>query len=415
MHAAIEVRLRGATAFIARQKRNYRVAVARSSANSALLNLTQQYDSIYTVALGADSVQLGSLSSVGSVVSSLISTPAGWLVDRYGIRRLYLLAIALLGGNALAFALARDWRAMIPATILASVSMRLTGTGCSVICADSVRSEDRVTAQNLCVTLASIASMLSPLLAAYLVTAFGGMNIEGIRPLYYLRFAGYGLVLVFVAAQLREPREHVLRASSQRVGFLPSFRELFDDGKPLQRWMVVASLTALPTAMITPFLQLYAHEIKGADQYTLGAMATAAVVARLLFGIPLGRLADTIGRKRAIYLITPLWYASCLLLVLARSPVVLVLCGALQTFYLISSGMVNAMTIEMVPLERQGRWSGLLGLCGGLVTVPAPIVGGLVWRELGAIYVFLIPIAIDILVRIPLLVSMPETLASPRR
>lgn len=415
MQVAIRARLRGAAGFVARQKRNYRVAVVRSSATAALLNLTQQYNSIYTVALGADSVQLGLVSSVGSVMGSLISTPVGWLVDRYGIRRLYLLAIALMGGSALVFGLARDWRAIIPATILASLSMRLTGTGCSVICADSVHSEDRVTAQNVCVTFSSIASMLSPLLAAYLVTAFGGMNVAGIRPLHYLRFAGYGLVLAFVAAQLREPRQGMLGPQARRAGFLTSFRELFDDGKPLGRWLLVASLTALPTAMITPFLQLYAHEVKGADQYTLGAMATAAVVTRLLFGVPLGRLADTIGRKRAIYLITPLWYASCLLLVLAGSPIVLVLCGALQTFYLISSGMVSAMTIEMVPLERQGRWSGLLGLCGGLVTVPAPLLGGLIWDEWGAMYVFLIPIAMDLLLRIPLLASVPETLGASSR
>jgi hypothetical protein len=50
-----------AKGFISRQKHNYRVAIARSAANSFLANLTAQYDSIYTVALGADSVQLGTV------------------------------------------------------------------------------------------------------------------------------------------------------------------------------------------------------------------------------------------------------------------------------------------------------------------------------------------------------------------
>jgi len=147
-------------------------------------------------------------------------------------------------------------------------------------------------------------------------------------------------------------------------------------------------------------VQLYAHEIKGADQYLLGVMATATVVARLIFGIPVGRLADRIGRKKIIYLLAPLWYASNLL----------VLSAALLAFYTISSGATSAMTLELLPLEQQGRWGGLLGLFAGLVTIPAPIIGGLIWRELGPMYVFVIPVIFDLLLRIPLLATVPETL-----
>jgi MFS family permease len=157
-------------------------------------------------------------------------------------------------------------------------------------------------------------------------------------------------------------------------------------------------------------VQLYAHEIKGADQVLLGVMATATVVARLVSGIPVGWLADRIGRKRVIYMLTPLWYASNLLLVLAPGPVTLVLSAILLAFYNIASGATNAMTLEVVSLEQQGRWGGLLGFFAGLVAIPAPILGGLIWRELGPMYVFLIPIVLDLLLRIPLLASVPETL-----
>jgi len=142
-------------------------------------------------------------------------------------------------------------------------------------------------------------------------------------------------------------------------------------------------------------------------------MATATVVARLVFGIPLGRLADRIGRKRVIYLLTPLWYASNFLLAFSTGPITLILYAALQTFYSISSGATSAMTLELVPVEQQGRWSGLLGLFAGLVTIPAPIIGGLIWRELGPMYVFLIPIALDLLLRVPLLSTVSETLRGP--
>jgi MFS family permease len=418
------------TSFIGRQKHNYRVAVTRSAANSFLLNLTAQYDSIYTVALGADSVELGTVSSIGGGISALISIPLGWLVDRHGIKRFYLLGIALLAGAALTYALAPGWQMIIAATILLSISMRLIGTGCSVLCADSVHNEDRATAQNICVTFASILSMIAPLVAAWLVTASGGLTVEGIRPLYYIRFAGYILVFLFVAAQLRELKgtgmaeaadnadrtgraDHTGQAHpGANPGFIGDFKQLFEGGGHLRKWLIVASLTWFPMAMTTPFLQLFAHQAKGADQYLLGVMATATVLTRVLFGIPLGRLADKIGRKKVIYLLAPLWYASYLLLVFSFSPVTLVLAGALQTFYFISSGITGAMTLELVPVERMGKWSGVVGLFRGLVTIPAPILGGLIWDHLNPVYVFLIPIAADLLFKIPLLSTIPETLGT---
>jgi MFS family permease len=94
--------------FFFRQKHNYRVAVVRSSASTFLFSLTAPYDSIYATALGANSVQLGTISSVGSAVSALVSAPMGWLMDRYSLKRLYLFGIALMAGAAMVYAVAKD-------------------------------------------------------------------------------------------------------------------------------------------------------------------------------------------------------------------------------------------------------------------------------------------------------------------
>lgn len=153
----------------------------------------------------------------------------------------------------------------------------------------------------------------------------------------------------------------------------------------------------------------------GADQYLLGVMATATVVARLAFGIPLGRLADKIGRKRVVYILTPLWYTALLLLAFAGNrPTMLIGYAAMLVFFTISSGITTAMTMELVPLDLQGRWSGLLGLVTGLVTIPAPLLGGLIYRQVGKIWVFLIPIAFDLLLRVPLFATVQETLREAR-
>ncbi len=396
------------TGFMMRQKHNYRVAVTRSAVNEFFFNLTAQYDSIYTVALGAGSVELGTVNSIGNGVAALIAIPVGWLVDRHGFKRFYVLGTGLLAGVALIYAVAPSWQAIVGATILYTVAVRLTGTGCSVISVDSVANDDRATAQNLCAAFRSILSLVAPLLAVPLVTAFGGMTLEGIRPLYAIRFVGYALVFVLVATRLSDVRSKP--STGLDAGLVSGIRHLFSGASPLRKWVIISSITSLPLAMTLPFLQVFAHEVKGADQYVLGAMATATIVARLLFGIPLGRLADRIGRKKVIYLLTPLWYASHLLLIFSPSGLALILAAGLWTFYYINSGVTGAMALELVPVEEMGKWSGLQGLFRGMVTIPAPVVGGLIWERLGPMYVFLVPVAVDLLVRIPLLTTVPETL-----
>ena len=298
--------------------------------------------------------------------------------------------------------------ALVLGMMLYTIAVRLTGTGCSVISVDSVGNEDRATAQNLCAAFRSILSMVAPLVAAPLVTAFGGMTMEGIRPLYAIRFIGYTLVFLLVATRLTDVTNGSRTVSSP--GLRQEIRQLFEGSAPLRKWVVISSTTYLPMAMTLPFMQVFAHQVKGANQYVLGAMATATILAQLAFGIPLGRLADRIGRKKVIYLLAPLWYASHLLLIFSFSPVTLILAGALWTFYYIDSGVSGAMALELVPVEEMGRWSGLQALFRGMVAIPAPILAGVIWERLGPSYVFLVPLAVDLLIRIPLLTTVPETL-----
>jgi len=396
--------------FVRRQKPNYRITVTRAALSSFLAGLTAQYNSIYAVALGASPVQLGALNSVKGGASAIMSLPTGWLVDRYGVKGFYVVGIALTAVAAGLYGLALDWYALIPAVILISFAMRFTGTGCSVLCADQLENRDRATGQNMCSSIASVFLALSPLIAAVLVTRFGGLTARGLRPLYYIQFAGYGLIMLYVAARLREPVRLNLADEEDRTGLLGDFRRVFKNAPHLKRWIVVACLSQLPFAMTLPFMYLFANEVKGAGQYVLGIMSVAMVVAHILFGIPLGRLADRVGRKRVIYLLTPLWYLSSIMLVLARGPVWLILAGALWGFYPIMTVVTSSMTLELVPLEHMGRWSGLLGVFAGLVTVPAPLIGGLIWRHVGPAYVFIIALVLDMALRLPLLMTIPETL-----
>lgn len=396
--------------FIRRQERNFKIVLTRRALHAFLSNLTYQYRSIYIVALGADPVQLGSLQSVGNGISSLISVPVGWLIDRYDLKKVFLLGIAMLAGAGLFYASAPHWMMLFPAVILFSLGLRLTCESCTVTCAHSLPNPDRATGRGFCTSISSAAAMFSPLVGAFLITLFGGLNARGIRPLYAIQFAGFSLIFAFIATKLTDSR--AARPKREDLNFIRDLREVFSHGQGLKRWILINALVTIPFSMVFPYMPLFAHEHRGADEYLLGGMTTATALLTILMSVPLGRVADRIGRKRVLFLVAPLCYAANLALVFGRGSAILLAVGALFGFYQISWTVTSAMTAELVSVDQMGRWIGVLGLFRGLVSVPGPIIGGMIWNQIGPAYVFLIPIAIDLVMRLPLLATMKETLGS---
>ena len=70
------------------------------------------------------------------------------------------------------------------------------------------------------------------------------------------------------------------------------------------------------------------------------------------------------------------------------------------------------MGFELVPPEHMGRWLGIIRFFRMLCAAGMAYLAGAIWDNIGPQYVFLIPIGVDILVRLPLLIGMPETLGS---
>jgi len=81
----------------------------------------------------------------------------------------------------------------------------------------------------------------------------------------------------------------------------------------------------------------------------------------------------------------------------------------LQGFIYICSTIDGAMTFELVPPEQMGRWLGIVRFFRMLLAAGSAFVAGVIWDNVGPQYVFLAVIGLDIFIRIPLLIGMPET------
>ena len=398
--------------FIKRQPKPFRVNMIRAAAGSFLDNLTGQFRSVYILRLGATPFQLGIVTSIAGISGTAIALPTGWLADKHGIRKMFLTAIPLMVLSSLLFAVALDWITTIPAMLLAMLGFQLLGTACPMVCGTYLKSEERATGKQMCDTISAIPTLIAPIVAAGLITKFGGLNAEGIRPLFFLQALGYTLVLGFTYKFYFDTLE--MKASSIFSGFTRSIGEVFKIGVAAKPWILYIFLSSTTLYTSVTYLYAFVTEIKHGNEFVVGGMTAASMILPLLISLLLGRAADTFGRKRVLYITIPLYCTSILLLICAPNITTLLISGVLQGFYLLSAVTQGAITAELVPTSLLGRWYGILNLLRGLASVTAPIIGGFIWTTIGPNYVFFFMILTETSKMIILWLAIPETLKSPQ-
>ena len=404
-------RLSGSSAvfFLKRQQWDWKITVLRTSLDRFVYQMVFPYLSIYIVALGATATQLGIVNSLGMIAAGVIGPLTGWFIDKTGPKKVYLLGIGLLAISYLTYGIAQNWLITIFAMVTYWLGYSVSIHSCATVCGNCLTNPDRATGMMICETVAAgLLGMAGPMLGAWLVTIFGGVNAGGIRPLFFFGALITVGSLIIIWTQLSAKKGNA--AGRTRSHLFHDLHQVFKDGHHLKRWLVISSVSQLPLAMVFPFFPVFAHEIKGADQFLLGAMVTASALTSIIFAIPLGRLADRLGRKRVLYLTIPLFWVSNLILVGSPHPAFLLAAGILQGFYYIGAPIAAAMERELVPPEQMGRWLGIVRFSRMLFSAFFALLSGIIWDRVGPQYVFMTFIVIDLIVRIPLLIHMPETL-----
>ena len=388
--------------------------------------LPQQYNMLYASALGINPFILGTLSSIGRALNSIISIPIGWVADRYGVKKAVLIGLAIFTLVAGSYAFAFDQRLIIPALILGSISIVYPFT--DIIIINYTKPQQRTMVMAFARTIWAIPNIFIPMIAALIVTNFGGITIEGIRPLYYIQLALALFLFLFVVVKLQTPSAKSTESRNapklKRNSFIQDFIEMFKGEKHLKKWLILQTIFWFSQFFAMPFTSLWMVNIKGADPYILGAMLTVSQIMSTILQIPVGRLADKIGRKKVFFILRPLTYLGTLLLIMAPSPEYLILIGILGGVGMIGAGGGGiggvsfipfiTMNFEMVPAEKRGRWRGVTSIFN-LISFPVSILGGIMWQQGLMIEVMLIPILAEILIMIPIMITVPDTLGRSKK
>jgi len=381
-------------------------------------SLPSQFSQLYITALGADALQLGSLNSIGGIAYCIFSAPMGLFIDRFGVKTAIILGLVLSAIVSGIYSSASNWLMLIPAMIFSQISFRMLYSLPDLVLIEEAKPEKRAQAMSFARTVWSIPSIIAPVIAAAIVVAYGGITTEGIRPLYIIQtiFTLFIIFFIFFVMENRHRKFVNIESTLERGNFIEGFKDLFKGEKWLKEWTIAMSLFYFASSVSVSYVPLWMVNVVKADAYILGIVSTTGIIMSTLLQIPVGRMADKIGRKKAFYLLRPITYAGTFLLLFAPTPESLILVGIMgavgmmQGLNSICWIPFTTMYWELVPTEKRGRWFGFTGIFNTLVTIPAFMLGGFLWQIGQMELVILLPIIIELLGVIPVLVRIPDTL-----
>lgn len=372
-------------------------------------NLTGQYSSIFTKALGADNMTIAWLSSVSSFISMIISMPVGYITDNYNLKKVMGAGLFLNIAMVAMYAFAQNWIWIFVAMAINPFTMALMFRSQQVIITNELDNIERARGMGMRMQIAMLLGLISPLPAAYLVNLWGGLTVEGIRPLYYIRLVGMIIVYAYVYINLTDtlPIPRAIKSS----GFINDFREVLDlGGRKLKTMIIVGALGALVWSTIESFTYLYAAEIKGANALVLGLLPTVETITTVLFANYMNKIADTKGRKYAFILVRPGLWLFFIITIFAPNQYWLLVAWALRGIGM-STSAYNTLFLEMVPAEQRGRWMGLSNTFSALIRIGAPLLGGYLYSSNWPALIFVVPLIVDLFIRVPMFhIWIPETL-----
>ncbi len=393
------------------QKRNYRVMIARDSLTMFSGRRPMDrgmggYEGIFLSRLGASVLQIGYVNGVIGLLNMLLAVPSGWLIDRSrDIRRIYFASFALSLPALLALFFTTDWRMYLAVMMLYAVGVSFQFPSQLIMDIDSMEDSSRVSGLGLHRTITAIAGVASPIIIAYAVNFFGGLDsADSIRPLFLI-FLAVDIVILFIVTRYVE-RVHIER-EGKRIDFLDGVKAVIDGPTPLKLLLISEITTAFAMLMVTPFRGIYQVDVKMASIFIFGWIGVAEPAIDIFFSIPLANLVKRYGRRRTAYVGHVIGILARLVLVMTpvTFPQMLIMVSVLGSFEGCLYVGMDAYSQEAIPQRVRGSYMGLKNLIVGVAGVLSPIVGGYIW-EMNPDLLFWVPVAQWSLIALPILVVL---------
>lgn len=323
----------------------------------------------YLETLGAGTPIIGLFGTAENFLDAVYQYPGGWIADRFGRRRAFLVFVALASTGYLIYLFSHSWPMVFVGLAFAMSWQSMASPAIFAIIGDSLPPERRAMGFTIQSILKRVPIVIAPLLGGALIVELG--ILSGIR---------VGLVITLILAAIalllirRINIEIKVSPATDIRGVWRSFHAA------LKRLLVSDVIIRMCEGMTGVLTILYVTNVKGLSAARYGTLIAIQMTTSILVYIPAGKIADRVGRKPFVILTFICFALFPLAVVLASTFAMLAVAFVIGGLREIGEPARKAMIVDFAQPDMRARSVGLYYLIRSLSITPAAAVGGLLWK-----------------------------------
>ncbi|MFH2103950.1 MAG: MFS transporter [Chloroflexota bacterium] len=356
-------------------------------------NMYGPFEALYLQDLGATIGQIGLFYTLSQIIPLALQILGGWVSDSLG--RLKAIAIGSVVGIFVyvPLILATRWEWVLIASAMGAVTRSLVGPSFDAFIAEKSAPENRARLFGITQTLFGVVAVLGP--------PVGGLLVEALDFKGMLLFAAglYAIATVIRVSMARsaargsesKPTRLTLGSLKNNLGAMLAL--MLAGG--LFTWiMITDGVRDIFFNMSFSFMSVYMQDIASLSISQIGFMSGIFGLAMMAVMIPAGWLADKVGERVNIA-------AGFFLMAIAIGMIALVPPASEAWVYAtgwviagLGVGLVTpayqSLISKAVPQRLRGVAFGLFSTSLGLVSLPAPMIGGWLWENVNPQFPFML-------------------------
>ena len=322
----------------------------------------------YLEALGATTGVIGLFGTAQDFFDAVYQYPGGWMADRFGRRRAFLVYVMLASAGYLVYLLSPSWPYVFLGLALAMAWQSMASPAIFAIIGDALPRERRAMGFTLQSILKRVPIVIAPILGGVLISRLG--VVKGIHVSLLVT-----LVLAFATILLVSRINITINAlhTTSIVGVWQTFHSA------LKRLLVSDVIIRTCEGMTGVITILYVTNVQHFTVKQYGTLIAIQMITSILVYIPAGKIADRVGRKPFVIATFLSFALFPLAIIVASSFALICLAFVIGGLREIGEPSRKAMIVDFAQDNVRARSVGLYYLVRSLSITPAAAIGGLLW------------------------------------
>lgn len=319
--------------------------------------------------LGVNKSMIGLIEGIAEATASLLKVFSGWLSDWIGQRKNLMIAgYAISTLSRPIIAVAGAWQQVLASRFVDRLGKGIRTAPRDAIIAESAETTHLARAFSFHRSMDTMGAVVGPAIALILLQHYN----NNYKMVFWLSMIP-GAVAVLIIVMFIKEKKRTSAASAER----PKLTLEHFDWK-VKFFIVIATLFALGNSS-DAFLILRAEQV-GVPTVMIPAVYLLFNFVYSLSSIPLGIVADKCGKKRLILLGFVLFAGLYYGFAVAKSSTAIWVLFALYGLFMgLTEGIQKAFLATIIPPDFKATAFGVYATAVGIATLPASLIGGLLW------------------------------------